>query len=271
MVRLLTHIIFTFEDKEGDKKSQKILQELENIDEECEEKDIDFVKISDEGIEKEYDLPSLPALAFYRHKFRQVYGGDMMHEEQILDWVLDLRTSTPDVIESVDRKTLQVLINDVEHLAVFFCKSDYYCFTSYIWCTLFIRVRLQFYRSIILYFQTTMTVNHARRSWKSLKPSTMTLTNKASSLSSQRMQSLLLRSESSPSQRSFTTKLVCPSCTTVSLEFSTNRTFYHFNISARPSRLSTKHQIDALAHVFFSQYELKFLSSLTYIAITQSI
>ncbi|XP_011257946.1 uncharacterized protein LOC105252319 isoform X2 [Camponotus floridanus] len=106
--------------KEGDRKSQKILQELENIDDECEEKEIDFIKISDEGIEKEYDLPGLPALAFYRHKFRQIYSGDMMHEEEILEWVLDLRTTTPDVIESVDRKTLQVLINDVEHLAVFF-------------------------------------------------------------------------------------------------------------------------------------------------------
>lgn len=109
-------------DKEGDKKSQKILQELENIDEECEEKDIDFVKISDDGIEKDYDLPGLPALAFYRHKFRTIYTGDMMHEEAILEWVLDLHSSTPDVIENVDRKTLQVLINDVEHLAVFFCK-----------------------------------------------------------------------------------------------------------------------------------------------------
>lgn len=120
-------VTLQFVDKEGDKKSQKILQELENIDDECEEKDIDFVKISDEGIEKEYDLPGLPALAFYRHKFRQVYNGDMMHEEAILDWILELRTQTPDVIESVDRKTLQVLINDVEHLAVFFCK---YIFAS---------------------------------------------------------------------------------------------------------------------------------------------
>ncbi|XP_035717931.1 uncharacterized protein LOC118439840 isoform X1 [Vespa mandarinia] len=110
--------------KEGDKKSQKILQELENIDDECEEKNIDFVKISDEGIEKEYDLPGLPALAFYRHKFRQFYTGDMMHEEAILDWLLDLRSSTPDVIESADRKTLQMLINDVEHLAVFFYDDD---------------------------------------------------------------------------------------------------------------------------------------------------
>ncbi|XP_015123267.1 uncharacterized protein LOC107045483 isoform X2 [Diachasma alloeum] len=113
------HVVVFFY-KEGDKKSHKILQELENIDDECEEEDIDFVKISDEGIEKEYDLPGLPALAFYRHKFRQIYTGDMMHEEAILDWVLELRRSTPDVIENVDRKTLQVLINDVEHLAVFF-------------------------------------------------------------------------------------------------------------------------------------------------------
>ncbi|XP_052121699.1 uncharacterized protein LOC113208203 [Frankliniella occidentalis] len=113
------HVVVFFY-KEGDKKSQKVLAELENIDDECEEKDIDFVKTSDEGIDKEYDLPSLPALAFYRHKFRKIYDGDLMHEEQILEWVLDLHESTPDVIESVDRKTLRVLIEDVEHLAVFF-------------------------------------------------------------------------------------------------------------------------------------------------------
>ena len=53
-------------------------------------------------------MPSLPALAFYRHRFRDIYTGDLMHEEAILDWVLNLRDSAPDVIESVDRKTLQV-------------------------------------------------------------------------------------------------------------------------------------------------------------------
>lgn len=105
-----------------DKRCQKILQELENIDDECEEEDIDFVKISDINIRKEYDLADIPALAFYRHQFRKIYDGDMMHEEAILEWILQLRHSTPDVIESVDRKTLQTLINSVEHLAVFFCK-----------------------------------------------------------------------------------------------------------------------------------------------------
>lgn len=46
-----------------------------------------------------------------------------MHEEAILEWVLQLHLSTPDVIESVDRKTLRDLISSVEHLAVFFCKN----------------------------------------------------------------------------------------------------------------------------------------------------
>lgn len=109
-------------DEEGDKKSQKIINELENIDDECEEKDIDFVKTSDDGIQEEYDLPSLPSLVFYRNKFRTIYQGNLMKEEEILEWVLDLYESPPDEIETVDRKTLQVLINEVEHLAVFFCK-----------------------------------------------------------------------------------------------------------------------------------------------------
>jgi len=113
------HVVVFFY-HENDKKAQKILNELENIDDECEEKNIDFVKTSDDGIDKEYDLSALPALAFYRHKFRTIYTGDLMNEDEILEWVLELYESNPDVIESVDRKTLQVLINDVEHLAVFF-------------------------------------------------------------------------------------------------------------------------------------------------------
>lgn len=47
-----------------------------------------------------------------------------MNEDDILEWVLELHESQPDVIETVDRKTLQVLINDVDHLAVFFCKFN---------------------------------------------------------------------------------------------------------------------------------------------------
>jgi hypothetical protein len=48
--------------------------------------------------------------------------GDLMNEEAILEWVLGLHGSAHAVIESVDRRTLQALINEVDHLAVFFCK-----------------------------------------------------------------------------------------------------------------------------------------------------
>lgn len=64
-----------------------------------------------------------------------------MHEEALLEWILNLKEAAPDVIENVDRKTLQVrtfyvtfpyfhkncvqiLINDVEHLAVLFYTDD---------------------------------------------------------------------------------------------------------------------------------------------------
>lgn len=94
---------------------------MENIDDECEEKDISFVKTSDAGVEKEYDLPGLPSLGFYRFKIRTLYEGDLTDEDAILQWVLKLYSSKLDVIETVDRKTLQVLIRDNDHLAVFFC------------------------------------------------------------------------------------------------------------------------------------------------------
>ncbi|XP_059471929.1 uncharacterized protein LOC132194579 isoform X6 [Neocloeon triangulifer] len=129
-VRMLDNIlhdndnVVVFFYTEGDKKDQKIIQELENIDDECEEKDIDFVKTSDEGILKEYSLDKLPTLAFYRSKFRTIYEGDLMNEEAILEWVLGLHGSAHAIIESVDRKTLQTLIHEVDHLAVFFYGPD---------------------------------------------------------------------------------------------------------------------------------------------------
>ncbi|XP_052860917.1 uncharacterized protein LOC128267978 isoform X3 [Anopheles cruzii] len=115
-------VVFFYHD--DDKKAQKIIAELENIDDECEEKDIDFVKTSDDDIDKEYDLESLPALVFYRNKFRTIYTGDLMKEEDILEWVLQQYNTKPEIIESVDRKTLQVLVNEVEHLAVLFYDDD---------------------------------------------------------------------------------------------------------------------------------------------------
>lgn len=90
-VFILIGIQFLFDfinttDKEGDKKSQKIISELENIDDECEEKNIQFLKTSDDGVEKEYDLPGLPTLLFYRNKFRKVYTGNILRLWMVCEW-----------------------------------------------------------------------------------------------------------------------------------------------------------------------------------------
>ncbi|CAG0890984.1 unnamed protein product [Cyprideis torosa] len=107
---------------EGEKRSEKVLHELENIDDECEATDIDFVRIADTKAAKEYGLSLLPAMIFFTRKFPQVYEGDLTQEEKVLEWLLERKGATPknDVIDLVDRKQLQRLIDDYENTAVFF-------------------------------------------------------------------------------------------------------------------------------------------------------
>lgn len=68
--------VLPWSDDEDDMKSKKILIELENIDDDCDDIGIDFVKISDEGIAQEYDIASMPALVYFRHRFPQIYEGE---------------------------------------------------------------------------------------------------------------------------------------------------------------------------------------------------
>ena len=57
------------------KKSDKILKELENIDDEADQLGIAFVKIIDEELAEEYSLPLLPSLVYYRKGIPIVYEG----------------------------------------------------------------------------------------------------------------------------------------------------------------------------------------------------
>lgn len=57
------------------KKSDKILKELENIDDEADQLGIAFVKIIDEQLAEEYSLTSLPTLVYYRKSIPIVYEG----------------------------------------------------------------------------------------------------------------------------------------------------------------------------------------------------
>lgn len=114
--------VFFYE--ENCKKCEKILAELENIDDECDQNDIDFVKISDPGIAKQYGLLSLPALVYFKNKFPQIYEGDLTNEDKVLQWLVSYKDSPSDVIELVDRKMLEMLLEEADNLAVFFFEEQ---------------------------------------------------------------------------------------------------------------------------------------------------
>lgn len=132
-----------FVDKPECKKCSKVLQELENIDDEADQLGIGFVKINDESLAEEYNLGSLPALVYYRHQIPIIYEGitvewirvwwefrwasfvgELTREEDVLEWLVQHKSTgdEEDIIEDVTLKSLSTLINSVDHLAVLFCK-----------------------------------------------------------------------------------------------------------------------------------------------------
>lgn len=45
-----------------------------------------------------------------------------MDEQKALKWLVEKKEERDDVIEYVDKKMLDVLLDDVEHIVVYFCK-----------------------------------------------------------------------------------------------------------------------------------------------------
>lgn len=64
---LISSFVFSFfisfcEDDKDQKKSQKVLAELENIDDECDQNDIAFVKIDDDKEAAEWGIDEIPTI-----------------------------------------------------------------------------------------------------------------------------------------------------------------------------------------------------------------
>lgn len=151
MITDLICLLF-YTDKKNSKKSEKVLHELENIDDDASQKDIAFVKISDQSLAFEYGLEEMPSLVYYRRKIPIVYQGrlrecvyrlnqrftvnylfvgDLENEEAVLEWLLEFRDTADDdeedekgeaVIEDVSTSILEKMIESSENLAVLFCK-----------------------------------------------------------------------------------------------------------------------------------------------------
>lgn len=64
-----------FTDDNNDRKSQRVLNELENIDDECDKLDIVFVKIDNIEEAREYGIEKVPALMYFEKGIPMMYEG----------------------------------------------------------------------------------------------------------------------------------------------------------------------------------------------------
>jgi len=107
-------------DDNNDKKSAKALAELENIDDECDQLGIAFVKIDNADEAKEYGIEKLPKLLYFEKGIPTIYEGNLEKEEEVLRW-MELQTSS-DEIEDVTDEMLDLIISKMHHVAVLFCE-----------------------------------------------------------------------------------------------------------------------------------------------------
>lgn len=108
---------------DGD-ECDKVLEELENIDDELDETGIVFVTTEDTGLAKKHGIKNLPTLAFFRNKEPLIYKGDIEDEDEVLSWLTDENTlEIPGKIEEVNARMLENILDENDFVVVFFCES----------------------------------------------------------------------------------------------------------------------------------------------------
>lgn len=109
----------TFLDDSNDKKSSKILDLLEDIDDDLEEMEVEFVKI--DGHDDVKGSKGHLKLVLYEKGIPQNYDGNIANKDSIIKWVQEETSS--DEIEDITDEMLDAIIEKMEHVAVLFCKS----------------------------------------------------------------------------------------------------------------------------------------------------
>ena len=110
--------ILVFMYRQDNLNDQNIIDELEHIDDELEEKGIELVKCSDKGVEKEYGFGHVQILIYFQDQIPNAYPGDMAEENEILKWLFETRSKSE--IEEVTGPVLDVLIERLDNFAVIF-------------------------------------------------------------------------------------------------------------------------------------------------------
>lgn len=97
-----------------------MLNELENIDDECDKLGIVFVKIDNPDEAKEYGIEKIPTLMYFEKGIPMIYEGNLEEEEKVLKWLEHQESN--DEIEDVTDEMLDMIIEKMPHVAALFCK-----------------------------------------------------------------------------------------------------------------------------------------------------
>lgn len=109
-----------FADDKDDKQDIRILNELENIDDELEKEGIVIVRMDNDAEAKEYGIDHLPTLVYFEENIPAIYEGDLMNEDEVLEWLIEQKNSA--TIEEVTDEILTDLIEEHEYVVVYFSK-----------------------------------------------------------------------------------------------------------------------------------------------------
>ncbi|KAE8748867.1 hypothetical protein FOCC_FOCC004461 [Frankliniella occidentalis] len=107
---------------DGCEQCKEILEELENIDDDCDRHGIIFVKTQDFDIAEDYGVTDFPCLVYFENQIPNVFEGDLAEEEEVLQWLITQRTE--DRIELITRVMLEAAVESTQYLAVYFYKSN---------------------------------------------------------------------------------------------------------------------------------------------------
>lgn len=107
-------------DDNNEDESQKVLDELENIDDECDALGITFVKIDNPDEATEYGINHMPALLYFEKGIPTIYEGKLKDEMALLKWLEQQTTS--DEIEDITDEMLDLILEKMPYVAVLFCK-----------------------------------------------------------------------------------------------------------------------------------------------------
>jgi len=101
-------------------KTEQILESMETIDDECDNRGVHFVKISDPAAAYHFGITSLPTLVFFKNSVPNLFDGNLLDDEAVLAWQMTHLESSE--IEEVSSGLLGRLIRDSRSLVVIFCK-----------------------------------------------------------------------------------------------------------------------------------------------------